>query len=52
MNKANQIHTAEHQIKQIPGNTIVASKKKQQTYAHRSKADQDHTPKYVVSKSF
>ena len=24
MNKANQIHIAEHQLKQIPGNTVVS----------------------------
>ena len=47
MNKANQIHTAEHQLKQIPGNTVVSSKKKRQTNAHRSMTDQDHTHKYT-----
>ena len=27
MNKANQIHQAEHELKQIPGNTVVACRK-------------------------
>lgn len=36
MNKATQIHCTEHQLRQIEGNTIVASKKKQKTSAHCS----------------
>ena len=47
MNKAIQLHRAEHELKQIPGNSIVASKKKRQTNAHRSFTDQDHSTKYT-----
>lgn len=33
MNKAQQMHRAEHGLKQIDGNTIVAAKKKRKTFA-------------------
>ena len=46
MNKAVQIHTAEHDLKQIPGNTIVASRKKRETCGHRSKSDTDNSLLY------
>ena len=36
MNKAQQIHRVEHSLKQIEGNTIVASKKKRKTFALKS----------------
>ena len=36
MNKATQIHCTEHQLRQIEGNTIVASKKKRKTSAQCS----------------
>lgn len=35
MNKAAHIHSTEHQLRQIEGNTIVASKKRR-TNAHHS----------------
>lgn len=51
MNKAVQIHAAEHDLKQIPGNTIVASRKKREIYSHRSKSDKDNTSLYKSYKS-
>lgn len=45
MNKATQIHRAEHQLSQIEGHTIVASKKKRKTYARQS----SHNPREDTS---
>ena len=39
MNSTSQIHTAEHNLKQIDGHSIVASKKKRQTSARHSTSD-------------
>ena len=36
MTKATQIHRTEHQLRQIEGHTIVASKKKRRTNAHHT----------------
>ena len=37
MNSAQQIHKVEHHLQQIPGNSIVASKKKRKTFAASSR---------------
>lgn len=46
MNKANQIHKAEHELKQIPGNTVVACRKKRKTCAHKSVTDKNNESEY------
>ncbi len=54
MNKAAQIHSAEHQLRQIEGNTIVASKKKRRTNAHRStdSANEQSYASYIKPNTF
>ncbi len=39
MNKTSQIHRAEHELKLIDGNSVVASKKKRKTCSRHSKTD-------------
>ena len=46
MNKAIQIHTAEHNLKQIKGNTVVASRKKRATNAVKS-SDPENSSQYT-----
>ena len=47
MNQTLQIHQAEHNLKQIPGNTIVASKKKRATCAKYSQSDNQSQAGYT-----
>lgn len=46
MNKANQIHQAKQELKQIPGNTVVACRKKRKTCAHKSVTDKNNESEY------
>lgn len=46
MNQTNQIHTSEHNLKQISGHTIVASKKKCKTCSKSSSTDSPSTEVY------
>ena len=46
MTKATQIHRTEHQLRQIEGHTIVASKKKRRTNAHHS-TDSPNEASYI-----
>ena len=51
MNQTNQIHTAEHNLKQIDGHTIVASKKKRKTCA-KSSTDSPSSEPYTLPQTF
>ena len=51
MNQTNQIHTAEHNLKQIEGHTVVASKKKRKTCA-KSSEDSPSSETYILPQTF
>ena len=52
MNSTAQIHTAEHNLKQIDGHSIVASKKKRQTSAKHSTTDTPTDVQYTFPSTY
>ena len=52
MNPTNQIHAAEHSLKQISGHSIVASKKKRKTCQNSSSTDSPSNEAYSLPRSF
>ena len=52
MNQTNQIHAAKHNLKQITGHTIVASKKKRKTCAKSSDTDSPCDEIYTMPKNY
>lgn len=52
MNSTSQIHTAEHNLKQIDGHSIVASRKKRQTSAKHSICDTQSEEEYTFPSTY
>ena len=52
MNSISQIHTAEHNLKQIDGHSIVASRKKRQTSAKHSIGDTQSEEEYAFPSTY
>ena len=52
MNSTSQIHTAEYNLKQIDGHSIVASRKKRQTSAKHSIGDTQSEEEYAFPSTY